>query len=219
MVMEAYAEHYEVPLVGSSVVIQGFGNVGRYAALHPAALGAKVIAVSDSKGAIYNSEGLDIAAVIAHKNSMGTVSGLDGAEIIDHASLLALPCDYLIPAALGGAINSDNVATINARVIVEAASSPVTWTASDILNQRGVRIIPDVLASSGGVTVSYFEWVQNLQFVSWTLDHVRGQLREKMNIASKQVFNQADAEGTLIRNAAYQIATERLKQAIFAAGI
>ncbi|MEH6609774.1 MAG: Glu/Leu/Phe/Val dehydrogenase dimerization domain-containing protein [Halioglobus sp.] len=219
MVMEAYAEHYEVPIVGSSVVIQGFGNVGRHAALNAAALGAKVIAVSDSKGAIYNAEGLDVTAVIEHKSSMGTVSGIDGVEIIDNASLLALPCDYLIPAALGGAINSDNVSTINARIIVEAANSPVTWTASDILNQRGVRIIPDVLASSGGVTVSYFEWVQNLQFVSWTLDHVREQLREKINTASKQVFNLADEEGILMRNAAYQIATERLKQAIFAAGI
>jgi glutamate dehydrogenase (NAD(P)+) len=219
MTIEAYARHHGMSVAGARVVIQGFGNVGRHAAHHLHALGAQVIAVSDSSGAIINPQGLDVPALIAHKESMGNVAGLARAEIIDNANLLALPCDYLIPAALGGAINSDNVAAVNAAVIVEAANSPVTWTASDILSQRGIRVIPDVLASSGGVTVSYFEWVQNLQHVSWPLEQIHQQLRQKMDKAARQVFEMADEEGILLRDAAYRIATKRLKEAIFAAGI
>ncbi|MGI9289015.1 MAG: Glu/Leu/Phe/Val family dehydrogenase [Pseudomonadales bacterium] len=219
MAIEAYSEYYKQALDHSTVVIQGFGNVGRYAALHLQALGAKIIAVSDSQGAIVNQDGLDIGAVVRHKEAVGTVVGTDGADILDSATLVAMPCDYLVPAALGNAINSGNVDTINAKVVAEGANAPVSWTASDILEQRGVKVIPDILANAGGVTVSYFEWVQNLQHVSWPLDKIRELLRDKMNTACTSVFKLADEEQVQLRDAAYQIATERLKEAIFAAGI
>ena len=219
MTIEAYCEHYKKILQNATVAIQGFGKVGRYAAFHLHALGAKIIAVSDSQGAIINRDGLDINAVIRHKDSVGTVVGTDGADIVDNAALLALPCDYLIPAALGNAINADNVDGISAKIVVEGANAPVSWTAADILEQRGVTVIPDILANAGGVTVSYFEWVQNLQHFSWSLKRVRKLLRAKMNSACSNVFELADKEGIQMRDAAYQIATERLKEAIFAAGI
>ncbi len=218
-VIANYAKHHNMPLEDCTVVIQGFGNVGRYAAFFLDALGAKVIAVSDSQGAIVNHDGLDVAAAIHHKDSVGTVSGTANCDIIDNASLLALPCDFLIPAALGGAINSANVDAIKAKVIVEAANAPVSWTANDILAQRNVPIIPDILASAGGVTVSYFEWVQNLQFVSWSLDQVRDALDQRLAQACRQVFELADEQQLQMRSAAYRIASERLKDAIFAAGI
>lgn len=219
MAIEAYSDYHKQALDHSTVVIQGFGNVGRYAAFHLQALGAKIIAVSDSQGAIVNQDGLDINAVIHHKDSVGTVVGTDGADILDSAALMALPCDYLIPAALGNAINSDNVDNINAKVVAEGANAPVSWTASDVLEQRGIKVIPDILANAGGVTVSYFEWVQNLQHVSWPLDRIREQLRIKMNTACTSVFELAETEQIQLRDAAYQIATKRLKEAIFAAGI
>lgn len=219
MTIEAYSKYYKQALENSTVVVQGFGNVGRYAAFHLQSLGAKIIAISDSQGAIFNQDGLDINAVIRHKDSIGTVVGTDAADILDSNALLALPCDYLIPAALGNAINADNAASVSSKVVVEGANAPVSWMASDVLEQRGVKIIPDILANAGGVTVSYFEWVQNLQHVSWTLDSIREQLRAKMNTACQNVFELADQENIQFRDAAYQIATERLKEAIFAAGI
>ncbi len=222
MTIEAYSKYYKQALENSTVVIQGFGNVGRYAAFRLQSLGAKIIAIiaiSDSQGAIVNQDGLDIGVVIRHKDSMGTVVGTDAADILDGNALLALPCDYLIPAALGNAINADNAASVSSKVVVEGANAPVSWTASDVLEQRGVKVIPDILANAGGVTVSYFEWIRNLQHVSWTLDRIREQLRAKMNTARQNVFELADQENIQFRDAAYQIATERLKEAIFAAGI
>lgn len=219
MAIEAFSEHYKKKLEHSTVVIQGFGNVGRYAAFHLHALGAKIIAVSDSQGAIVNPDGLDIGAVIHHKESVGTVVGTEGADFCDSAAAMTLACDYLIPAALGNAINSDNADSIAAKVIAEGANAPVSWAASDILEQRGIAVIPDILANAGGVIVSYFEWVQNLQHVSWPLDSIREQLRSKLNTASSSVFDMADKEQIQLRDAAYRISTQRLKEAIFAAGI
>ncbi len=219
MVIQAYAKRYSIDLRNCTVAIQGFGNVGRYAAFYLDAAGAKIIAVSDSQGGIINHDGLDIKSVIHHKDKVGTVVGVDNADITDNASVLALTCDFLIPAALGNAITANNVNAISAKCVVEGANSPVSWTANDILTQRGVQIIPDILASAGGVTVSYFEWVQNLQFVNWPLQQVRDGLREKLDQACEQVFSVADEKKVVFRNAAYQIASERLKEALFAAGI
>jgi glutamate dehydrogenase/leucine dehydrogenase len=146
------------------------------------------------------------------------VTGFPGAEAITNEALLALKCDYLIPAALGGVITQSNARQVHAKVIAEAANAPVTDPGNRILMQRGVTILPSILVSSGGVTVSYFEWVQNLQQFSWNLDTVRERLQAKLVASSSAVFQLADEQNCAYREAAYQIAAKRLKDALYAAG-
>lgn len=219
MAIKAYAEHYEKSLENARVVIQGFGNVGTHAAMGLMELGARIIAVSDSSGAIQNLDGIDVIALLEHKRKVGSVVALEGSAIITESDLFALECEYLIPAALGSAINENNAESIKAKVIVEGANSPITSVADDILNQRGVIIIPDILANAGGVIVSYFEWAQNLQNFSWSHETVRSRLWNSLNEASKATYSKADQVDISIRAAAYLIATERLKEAMFAGGI
>lgn len=219
MTMKHYAKHYGLSLEGATVAIQGFGNVGQFEARGLAALGCRIVAISDRSGGIYNPDGLDVEAVIRHKLDTGSVVGVENVELIDSAELLMLECDYLLPSALGSAINESNANSVQAKVVVEAANSPVTSVANEILLEKGIKIIPDILANAGGVIVSYFEWVQNLQHFSWSAETVHTRLWELLSQACESVWEYAEKEDVSLRDAAYQIATERLKEAVFSGGI
>tara|TARA_R110000868_G_scaffold14669_3_gene67918 strand:+ start:10175 stop:11515 length:1341 start_codon:yes stop_codon:yes gene_type:complete len=165
---------------GATVAVQGFGNVGSVVAAAFAEAGAAVVAVSDTEGGVYNKSGLDLSAITQNKASHGTVVGTPGTRTITNDDLLRLQCDILVPAALGDQIRSDNADDINAKLVVEAANRPVTPAADDILAQRGIVVLPDILANAGGVVVSYLEWVQNTENQDWSLDRVNAELRRKM---------------------------------------
>jgi len=168
---------------GATVAIQGFGNVGSVAAKSFAEAGARVVAVSDTEGGIYDGTGLDLDLIAKYKETHHTVVGTPGTRTITNDELLRLDCDILIPAALGDQIRRDNAADVNATLVVEAANRPVTPTADDILAQRGIIVLPDILANAGGVTVSYLEWVQNTENQDWSLERVNAELRRKMRNA------------------------------------
>ena len=175
-------------IVGASVVIQGFGNAGAIAAQLFAAEGAKIIAVSDSRGGVRDPGGLDPDAAIAHKRETGSVVGLKGTKKISNEDLLELECDILIPAALENVIRADNAGNIKARLIAEAANGPTTPAADAILLERGIPVLPDILANAGGVTVSYFEWVQNNEYDQWDEDTVNLKMHVKMERATDAVI-------------------------------
>jgi glutamate dehydrogenase/leucine dehydrogenase len=185
--VERFLETVGIPglpsLEGARVAIQGFGAVGSVAARLFRDAGALIIAVSDSQGGVLNEQGLDLDAVGAHKQAEGSVIGTPGTRTIGNEELLGLECDILIPAALGGAVRGDNAERVSAKLIVEAANAPVTPLADETLRRRGVFVLPDILANAGGVTVSYFEWVQNLANQAWPLDDVNHKLRDKMHHA------------------------------------
>jgi len=166
--IENAARVLDLDLEKSRTAVQGFGNAGSVAARLMAELGSPVVAVSDSRGGIYNPEGLDLAAVAAHKSRTGSVVGMDGADNVTNQELLVLPVDILIPAALENQISAENAPRIQAKLIAEAVNGPSTPEADDILFERGVFVLPDIYANAGGVTVSYFEWVQALQAFPWT---------------------------------------------------
>ena len=174
-------------LAGARIAIQGFGNVGRIAAELFAEEGAQIVAVSDSSGAIHAADGLDVAEVGAHKDQSGTVVGVPNTITLSNEELLGVDCDILIPAALEGQIRRDNAHEIKAKLIVEGANGPTTPAADDLLVSRGIEVIPDVLANTGGVTVSYFEWVQNTQNQRWELDRVNRTLEQMLTAATDAV--------------------------------
>ncbi|MCP9489582.1 MAG: glutamate dehydrogenase [Solirubrobacteraceae bacterium MAG38_C4-C5] len=198
---------------GATVVIQGFGNVGGWAGRIMAQLGAKVIGASDAHGAIHGEAGLDAEALWAHVRAGGRLPDFPGADVITPAELLALECDVLIPAALGGMIHAANADAVNARMIVEGANSPTTPRADEILADKGVLVVPDVLANAGGVIVSYFEWVQNLQHLAWDERKVNDRLGTRMRKAFRAVHHRAREEGESLRVASYALAIERVAQA------
>lgn len=165
---------------GATVAIQGFGNVGSVAAKSFAEAGAIIAAVSDTEGGVYDAAGLDLDAVTENKATHGTVVGTPGTRTITNEELLQLDCDILIPAALGDQILRNNAAAIKATLVVEAANRPITPAADDVLTQRGITVLPDILANAGGVTVSYLEWVQNTENQNWSLERVTAELRRKM---------------------------------------
>ncbi len=174
-------------LAGARVAIQGYGQVGVAAAHAFRDAGARIIALSDSQGAIHNADGLDLEAATAHKQAHGTLVGLPESRSLTNEDLLAVDCDILIPAALGNQIRSDNAAAVRAKLVVEAANAPTTPAADDILNARGVVVLPDILCNAGGVTVSYFEWVQNTQNEEWELEEVNERLRRRLRRAVDSV--------------------------------
>ncbi len=176
-------------LDGARVAIQGYGEVGRVAARLLHERGARVIAISDSRGGVLASNGdrLDLDALNAQKAEQATVVGLAETRTITNDDLLALDCDLLIPAALGGQIHAGNAQQVRVRLIVEGANRPITPEADDILNERGILVLPDILANAGGVTVSYYEWVQNIEHHSWPLDDINGRLRARINNATDRV--------------------------------
>jgi glutamate dehydrogenase (NAD(P)+) len=174
-------------IAGARVVIQGYGEVGRVAAQLLHERGAKIIAVSDSRGAVVDPGGLDLPALNSHKAATGSVLGYAGSRNISAEALLALDCDLLIPAALGGQIHSGNAGQIAARLIVEGANRPITPEADDILTDRGAVVLPDILANAGGVTVSYYEWVQNIEHHTWPLEEINNKLLARMHDATDRV--------------------------------
>ncbi|MFA6256793.1 MAG: Glu/Leu/Phe/Val dehydrogenase [Candidatus Paceibacterota bacterium] len=194
-----------------SVVVQGFGNVGGFAAKIWHKEGHKVIAVSNSDGAIYNPEGLDIEALFEHKKKTGLLTSFPGAKDISNAELLATECDLLIPAALENQITETSVEKVKTKVILELANGPTTPEADEILFKRNIPVIPDVLANSGGVTVSCFEWEQNLKGEHWTEAEVNAKLQPILDDSAKKIFEKSQELKTNMRAAAFILALERIK--------
>jgi glutamate dehydrogenase (NAD(P)+) len=217
-IREASRKH-EISLEGLRVAIQGFGNVGSYLAKFMHELGAKVIAVSDSSSGIYNPEGIDINAAIAHKEETGALADLRGTEGISNEDLLLLECDVLAPCALEQVITSANADKVKARIICEGANGPVTPTADEILDERGVLVLPDVLANAGGVVVSYFEWVQGLQEYFWKEDEVNARLNDITTRAFNETWVTHESRGVSMRNAAYGLAVKRVSDATTTRGL
>lgn len=195
-----------------NVVIQGFGNVGSNAARIFVENGHKVIAVSDAKGAVLNENGLDISKLEIYKKETGKLSGFPESKDISNAELLELPCDLLVPAAFENQITDINAINIKSKVILELANGPTTPEADEILFKNGVSIIPDILANSGGVTVSCFEWEQNLKGEHWSEEQVNQKLREMMNVAAEQIFEKAKSVNTDLRRGAFILALERIQE-------
>jgi glutamate dehydrogenase (NAD(P)+) len=204
---------------GTTVAIQGFGNAGSVAARLMAERGFTVCAVSDTGGAIYAPGGLDVAGVISHKARTGSVSGFPASTAISDAELLELPVDVLIPAALEHQITSENAGRIQAKLILEAANGPVTPDADAILEHNGVTVVPDVVANAGGVTVSYFEWVQDLQSFFWDEGEINARLEKVMQRTFEEVWQKAHEHHVSLRNGAYFQAIERVAEATLDRGI
>jgi glutamate dehydrogenase (NAD(P)+) len=199
-------------LASTRTVVQGFGNAGSVAANLIAELGSKVVGVSDSTGGISNPDGLDLAAVTVHKARTGSVIGFPGAEDVTNEELLELDCEILIPAALEGQITQDNAPRIKARLIAEAANGPTTPEADAIIRDRGIYLIPDILANAGGVTVSYFEWVQALQAFPWTEAMVNERLQQIMADSFQAVYAASKKYSVHMRTAALARAIERVAE-------
>lgn len=202
-----------------SAAIQGYGNAGYYAAKDLVAAGAKVIAVSDSKGGIFSNDGLDVESVKKHKAKTGSVIGYKKAKQITNDELLALKCDILIPAALENVLHKGNAGNVKAKIVGEAANGPTTPKADEIMHRNGVVVAPDILANAGGVTVSYFEWVQNRQELYWELDEVNAKLEKVMVNSYRNVADLARQHGASLREAAYRIAIDRVVKAAMERGV
>jgi glutamate dehydrogenase/leucine dehydrogenase len=199
-----------------TVVIQGFGNVGGNAAEILSNDGHKIIALSDSKGAIVKEDtttGLDIAAVNEYKKANGQIEGFPGTRTITNAELLELECDVLVPAALENQITADNAGKVKAKMVLELANGPTTPEADDVLYSRGVQVVPDILANAGGVTVSTFEWEQNLKGEKWTEVDVFAKLKKIMDEETNIIYSRAKELATDLRRAAFIVALERIEQA------
>ncbi|MCX8149921.1 MAG: Glu/Leu/Phe/Val dehydrogenase [Candidatus Bathyarchaeota archaeon] len=206
-------------LKGAKVAIQGFGNVGFHAAQLAHEQGCKIVAISDSVGGVYSSQGLDPQAVLVHKEKTGSVQNFNGATNITNEELLETNCDILIPAALQNQITRKNADKIQARMIAEAANGPTTPEADKILSERDICLIPDILANSGGVIVSYFEWVQNLTREHWTLEEVNKKLEAKMTKAFNDVYLITQKEESDMRTAALTLGVGRVADAIKTLGL
>ncbi len=213
------AVHIGLPISGARVVVQGFGNVGRYAAVAAAEIGCSVVAVSDVHGAIYDPKGLEIGKVVRWVDEHGLLDDYPDAEHLSNEELLELPCDILIPAAIAGVIHKDNAEKIKARIVAEGANGPTTMEADQILDDKGVFLIPDVLANSGGVTVSYFEWVQDLQNYFWSENETVARLREIMNKAFDEVLSISIREEVDMRTAALIKGIRRVAEAKLVRGV
>jgi glutamate dehydrogenase (NAD(P)+) len=214
-VMQAYATDYGIPLRGSRVVIQGFGNVGGHLARLLHEEGARIVAVTDADGGLHNDTGLDVPRLFTHCCvERKPVASFDGGDRIDNMALWSVPCDWLIPAAIGGVINREsNARSLDCRVVVEAANSPVTSIADRILEERGIPVLPDFLVNAGGVVVSYFEWVQNLQQHPWSLEQVNRELLDRLTAAYRSVRAIVERDRVPWRTAAYMIALARVAEA------
>jgi glutamate dehydrogenase (NAD(P)+) len=211
--LESALERLGWPLAEQRFAIQGFGNVGAVAAAELQARGARVVGVSDAEGAIVDANGLDVEAVARWSRETGSVAGFPEAEAIERDALLEVPCDVLIPAALQHQITEDNAARLRCRLVAEAANGPTTTAADEILRERGIAVLPDVLTSGGGVTVSYFEWVQGHQKYIWTPAEIRDRLRAQMRDAHERVATTAEQLDVDLRTAALSVAVSRVAEA------
>jgi glutamate dehydrogenase (NAD(P)+) len=207
------------PMEGVTLAIQGFGNVGTHTARIAVEMGAKVVALSDISGAVRNQDGLDVDACIAHVRETGGVKGFAGGEAMRSDEILFEPCDVLVPAALGNVITKDNAKEIRAQIVIEAANGPTTPEANDMLEKRGVTLVPDIYANAGGVTVSYFEWVQNLQQFTWGEDYVNEHLETRMTRAFETLWRVAKERNVSLRTAAFIVAIGRVGKARVLRGI
>lgn len=208
-----------IPIDGATVVVQGFGNVGATAARYMHTQGAKVIAVSDVNGGIYNPRGIDVPDLQRYVAEHGTVIDYPGTERISNSELLEMECTVLVPAALEGQISEDNADRIRARIIAEGANGPTTPNADKVLADKGVFIIPDILCNAGGVTVSYFEWVQSLQSFFWSEEDVNRQMERLMVNGFDAVLHEAERKRLVPRMAAYTLAIARVAEALELRGV
>ena len=204
------AKHLGIDIKGATIAIQGFGNVGSVSAELLAATGARIVAVTDWKGGVYNEKGLDVAALVEHARQHKTVAGFAGGTALTNDELWELDVDVLIPAALENQITMDNAPKIRAKILTEGANGPTTPDAHDHLHKRGVFVIPDILANSGGVTVSYFEWVQDRYGYFWDLEDVNARLEKKMREAFDDVLQTSLTHNVDLRTAAYVVAVARV---------
>jgi glutamate dehydrogenase (NAD(P)+) len=191
-------------------VVQGFGNVGSVTAALMNELGARVIAVSDVQGGVYHDNGLDISKLLTHQREKKTVAAFPGAEAISNADLLTLPCEILVPAALERQISEDNAGKIQCRILAEGANGPTTPEADVILRERGIFVIPDILCNAGGVIVSYFEWVQDLQNYFWTETQINRRLKQVLIRAFHEVYAEAHRAQVDMRTAALMLGVRRV---------
>jgi glutamate dehydrogenase (NAD(P)+) len=210
VVCDEALRHLGMSVKGCRVIIQGFGNVGSNAAKLLAEKGYTVIGIAEYDGGLYNEAGIDIAALTAHRKTAGTINGFAGAEVADRHELLTRPCEILIPAATENVITSQNAAKLNCRILCEGANGPTTIVADDILGEKGVFIIPDILANAGGVTTSYFEWVQDRMGYFWTEAEVNQRLDTIMTESFIDVVHYAKAHEVNNRIAAYMLAIDRV---------
>jgi glutamate dehydrogenase (NAD(P)+) len=213
------AERRGLKVDGARVVVHGFGNVGQYAALAASEAGCKIVGISDHTGGIFNGAGIDIAEAMAYVGKNRVLEGFPGGDVITNEELFALDTDILIPAAVGGVITPEVAEATSAKVILEGANGPTLAVADPILNDRGVVVVPDVLANAGGVTVSYFEWVQDLQNYFWSETEIVGRLREIMSRAFAEVVAVSDREKVDLRTAALMKGIKRVSDAKLARGV
>ena len=213
------ANFFNLDLSKSNVVIQGFGNVGSYTAKFLDEMGSKIIAVSDVNGGLHEPDGFDVSSLIEFNSKNRTIKGCGQGSAISNEKLIGLECDFLIPAALGGVIHKMNVDELNCKVVVEAANGPVTPTADKKLFEKNIHVVPDILTNAGGVTVSYFEWVQNLQQLQWDESEVNEKLEKKMVSAFEEVSILMEQRKTSMRMAAFAVAIDRVAQAYALRGI
>jgi glutamate dehydrogenase/leucine dehydrogenase len=206
-------------LQGARVVVQGFGNAGAIAARLLAEDGAKIIAVSDSRGGIYNTNGIDPVGALRHKQEHGTLSGFGGSDDVTNEELLEIECEILVPAALESVITVHNADRIKTRMIAEAANGPTTPEADRVLYEKGVMVLPDILANAGGVTVSYFEWAQNIQGYYWAEDEVNQKLERVMKRSFLDVYETANNNTVDMRTGAYMLAISRVAEVTRLRGI
>ena len=207
------ARHLRLPIEGARVVVQGFGNVGGIGARMFHDAGARVIAVSDHTAILVNEAGIDIPAALAHTAANGGLKGFAGAAPIDPEEFWRLECEFLVPAALEGQLTVERASRARARIVVEGANGPTTPAADDILHERGILVVPDVLANAGGVTVSYFEWVQDFSSFFWTEDEINLRLDKIMVDALRRIWDTADRHKITLRTATFAVACERILMA------
>jgi glutamate dehydrogenase (NAD(P)+) len=213
------ARRLGIEIRGRKVVVQGFGNVGGVAARLLWKEGATIAGISDVKGAVYNPHGLDVGQLERHVAEAGTVAGFPGTDAMSNTEILEQPCDILVPAAVGSQLHAGNADRVKATVVAEGANGPTTPEADVILKDRGVTVIPDVLANAGGVVVSYFEWVQGLQYYFWRESEITARLQEVMTRAFNRVWGVATKEGTDLRTAALMEGIRRVADAYRARGL
>lgn len=208
-----------IPIDGARVAVQGFGNAGTSFARFISEAGAQVIAVSDSSGGVFSEQGLDIPSLIKHKRSTGGVRTFPGTENISNTDLLTLRCDLLVPAAIENQLTEANAGLVKAKAILEIANGPTTLEADKILHERGVLVVPDILANAGGMIVSYFEWVQSYEAYSWSAERIEKMLHHFMSQAYQTVQAAREREDTDLRTAAYCVALDRVATAARARGL
>ncbi len=213
------ARHLGMPLQGARVAIQGFGNVGSIAAIALHSQGCRIIAVSDSRGGVYNEKGIEPQDLLRHKEQTGSISGYRGCDPISNADLLELSCEILVPSAMEGQITKENAPRIKARMIVEGANGPTTPEADEILRDRRIFVVPDILANAGGVTVSYFEWVQDLQSFFWSEEEINERLERIMMRSFREVLTVSQEKKVDMRTGALVRAVGRVAEALLTRGI